>query len=157
MYSSPFQSKAEKTSFAGEGGTAQPPLLPAPPQPPGINSGPFLHLPLKAEPHWAPAAPGELVEIQTQLLRSSPRTGQSHVPATPPSLGVQLRRPRCAAQQRGPVPHLGQRCCPSSSWVFNNTQAQALPCLTFAEDRLSGEAFSMSKCPAKSIFCSFFL
>lgn len=125
---------------------ASPPLLPSmatwtstllPPPPSSL-----LHLPLKVKSHQGPhhpsAASGE------PNPRGSWSTGQSRVPPTPPSLGalVETSLPWTTAERdlsRGA--RLGHRCCPSSSLVFNNTQPQALPCLTFSEDWLSGETF----------------
>lgn len=164
MSSSPSQSKVEKTSFAVEAGTAQPALLPVPPQPPRLDSRPFLHLfPLTAplSQSRVPRGPPLLLGSWWRSKHSSsgvpPGRGRAASPRPHHRLGLRLRCPRCGAQQRGPVPRPGQRRCPSSSRVFNNAQPQALPRLPFAGDWLSGQTFSVCKCPAKSIFYSFFL
>lgn len=46
---------------------------------------------------------------------------------------------------------------PSPPRGSSNTQPQALSCLLFYKDWLSGGMVFMHSCPAKSIFCSFFL
>lgn len=129
----------------------------------GLWTAALLLLPLhctslsKPSPTRAPAALRKPVESQTRLLQGF--TKNSHVPPTPPSLGALAETSLLWSTAEGALSRgtcHGQRCCPSSSRVLNNTQPQALSCLIFCEDWLSGEMF-LCLCPAKSIFCSFFL
>lgn len=90
----------------------------------------------------------------------APHTGQSHVPLTFPRLGAPTEMSLLWSTAEEDMSHrasLSQLCCLSSSWVFNNTQTQALSCPKFSKDWLSGQIFFIYNCPFKAIFCSFFL
>lgn len=147
-YSSPFPITCGESSPGGEAGTASlPPLLSMATQTwsllPSLLCAPPFH-------SWGPPGPPVPGENGGGPNRAAPGFHRAHSESHPPALltssgwhSVSRVCPRCGAStgELSLGSCLEQRCRPSPSRVSNNTQHQALSCLMFYKNWLSGEMF----------------